>query len=520
MNADLLLKSPIAKQIPHDLHAHLKEVAYSKKENREFPKWYKFKMPPLPDQRRAIDKLYPRPAGALLMPMGVGKSKTAIDLVTAHFMERRIDVVIIAAPLTTLGVWTGVDGQLDKHSPLPFRAVHADSTFDWTKHRPKADEVLWVTVGLESLSAGGTLKKLLPMTQHYKYAMIVDESHYIKNHDKNRTKAAKELRQKAQFAYIMTGTVATRNMIDMFSQYEFLDPNIIGVGDYYAFRNRYCVMGGYKRKEIVGYDKVEELMGLIEPYTYICDVPEGLPPQVWTKRQVRMHPEQYEMYMKVKRAEVPEVSVKHVLTKVLRLAQIVGGFLYEDAKEVIDPISGKVKKIPGKLLWQLPPDKNPKMVDVLEQIEQEPDRQFIIWSGKIFEIEMIAAALEKMGPTAKLIGATENRAEVVRDFEAGKIQYLVANPQIGGLSWTLIAATRGYYFSNTDKLDDRLQSEKRIHRQGQDQAVLYTDWEMLTPKGGATTDTLQLAALREKMDLDVYIKQKIKEAGFKIEDLF
>ena len=34
--------------------------------------------------------------------------------------------------------------------------------------------------------------------------------------------------------------------MNLFMQFEYLDPNIIGIGDYYAFRNRYAIMGGYR----------------------------------------------------------------------------------------------------------------------------------------------------------------------------------------------------------------------------------------------------------------------------------
>lgn len=531
MNAKMLLESTLAHQIPVPLRKHLNDIVSNPKLNREFPAWYRFQPfeingeqfngQPLPDQRNAIVKLYPMNCGALLMPMGVGKTKALIDLVTAHYLERRINAVVVAAPLTTVGVWTGVGGQLDLHSPVKTQRIHADSSFDWTRVRPKADELLWITVGLESLSQGNTFKKLLPFIENNKVAIAVDESHWIKNASAIRTKKMIELRAKCVLAYVMTGTPATKNAIDLYAQYEFLDPNIIGVGDYYAFRNRYCIMGGFKKKEIVGYDNMDELMGLIEPYTYICEEPKNLPQKQYTKRQPRMTDEQFEMYQKVKKAQIPGISVVNVLNKVLRLSQIAGGFLYADPTRELDPISQKEKLRPGDLIWSLPPDKNPKIIDMVEQISQEPDRQMVIWARYLYELEALKTVLSKeLGPVGLLYGATENRAELVADFQKGKYKYIVANQQVGGISWTMTAATRGYYYSNTERLDDRLQSEKRIHRQGQKFNVLYTDWEILTPRGGRTTDTVKLESLAAKMDLDKFIKKKLIDLGTKIEDLY
>lgn len=522
MNADILLKSSLVRQMPSELITVLKQYADAKIGSRQFPRWYKYKTKPLPDQLAAVTKLYRGHAGAFLMPMGVGKSKALIDTVTAHFYEKRIRAVVLLAPLTTTGVWGGEHGELAKHSPAPFKHVHADSLFDWTKHRPSSEQILWVTVGLESLSQGNTLKRVLPFIENNECAIAVDESHWIKNHKALRTQAALQLREKAGLRYILTGTLATRNMIDLYAQYDFLDPNIIGVGDWYAFRNRYCVMGGFKRREIVGYDNVDELMGLIEPYTYICDVPKDLPPQIWMPpRQVRMSADQFDYYQKVRKAELEGISVDNVLNKVLKLHQICGGHLWEDPKEVQDPITGRVKKAPGKLLWKMEPKKNPKLQDLLDVIEQEPDKQMVIWAKYLPEIEDILEAIKPFGRAARMTGEVSlaDRQKLVADFQAGKYRFIVANQQVGGVSWTMTAGTVAHYYSNTNKLDDRLQSEKRLHRHGQKFPVVYQDYEMRTPKGGATVDSLVLGSIAAKKDLDQFIKDKIKEAGGRLGDV-
>ena len=47
--------------------------------------------------------------------------------------------------------------------------------------------------------------------------------------------------------------------VDIFSQYRFLDPTIFGM-NFYAFRGRYCVMGGFNRKQIVQYRDLDALI--------------------------------------------------------------------------------------------------------------------------------------------------------------------------------------------------------------------------------------------------------------------
>lgn len=477
--------------------------------SRKFPEWYAFKTAPFPNQREALQKTYRNDAIALFMRMGTGKSKVIIDTATALFYERYIQAAVLFMPVTVKAVWMGDDGQLAIHSPSPFVAVDVDSNFDWTLVPPRQDRLFWLICGIESLSQGKTFERLEPYFSNYVCFAGIDEASRIKNAKAIRTKRLVAYGRKSKVRLIATGTPTTRSMIDLYSQFDFLDPNIIGAGDPRAFQNRYCIMGGYKRKEIVGYDNVNELMGMIEPYTYRCDKPKGMPEQTWAHRNIIMTDEQKDMYRKLKKGQVGEVNIKNILNKMAKLHEICGGFLREDPEEVINPLTGRVVKVKGDIIWQLPPERNPKIQELHNQMEELGDEQVIVWCKYRWEIDQVAQAMAKHGTVAQMTGDVDTHGRIaIKDaFQAGKIRTLVSNQQIGGIGHTFTASHFAYYYSNTNNLEDRLQSEDRIHRTGQDENCLYTD---LLCEG--TVDYTIYASIGEKKDLDVYLREKLDAA--------
>lgn len=72
--------------------------------------------------------------------------------------------------------------------------------------------------------------------------IICDESQKIKNPTASQSKTLHRLGAKANYKMILTGTPVQNSPMDIFSQWKFLDPNIFGLS-FYAFRNRYAVMG-------------------------------------------------------------------------------------------------------------------------------------------------------------------------------------------------------------------------------------------------------------------------------------
>ena len=505
-----------ANAVSPEIMAYIQGRSISQAGDRPFPRWYSHKTNPFPDQFNAIQKCYKNDVFGLFMRMGSGKSKAYVDIATAAFYEKRIKAVVVICPNSVKPVWLANDGQLASHSPCPVVKVNADDKFDPTIIPVGQDRLTWIVVGVESFSQGGMFDKIRIFVENVPCAVFVDESSRIKNPKAIRTQRVKAIGQAAKMRGVATGTSVTKNLIDLYSQFEFLDPEIIGAGDYYAFRNRYAIMGGYKNKKILGYDHVEELMQLIEPYIYVCDKPKDLPQKLYSARYVAMTPEQRTKYRELKRAEIPEVSVANVLNRIAKLQEIVGGFLREDPHVVVNPLTGRESKKQGKIIWTLPPDKNPKLIELANYAEEAGDEPIVVWCKYRWEIEQCQQILALQGVAEVLHGDTPNeeRTGIIQRLQSGDTKYLISTQQVGGIGHTMVKAHLMVYYSNTNSLEDRLQSEDRIHRIGQDDNCVYTDLLMEKSVDGTLQDSI-----KSKKSLDQYVYDKMREASTTLEHL-
>ena len=107
----------------------------------------------------------------------------------------------------------------------------------------------------------------------------------------------------------------------------------------------------------------------------------------------------------------------------------------------------------------------------------------IVWSRFTRDIDQIMDAL---GPRAVRYDGTLDDDECERsklEFNAGDADWFVGNPSKGSRGITINAAKTTMYYSNSFKYRDRMQSEDRNHRIGQDGVdhgeygfgVLYAD---------------------------------------------
>lgn len=134
--------------------------------------------------------------------------------------------------------------------------------------------------GIESLSNSDRLYlKLLDKIQtHYKTFIVVDESIKIKNMSAKRTQRILKLGRKADFKLILNGTPIAKNMLDLWSQMDFLSPKILKMS-YLEFKNTFCEYVRYRgtnkwggkgrwQEYIKKYANIDYLYSLIEPYIF------------------------------------------------------------------------------------------------------------------------------------------------------------------------------------------------------------------------------------------------------------
>jgi SNF2 family DNA or RNA helicase len=465
---------------------------------------YKFKTKPYEHQKDALKKCWNKEAFAIFAEMGTGKTKIALDNACILYNRGKIDRLLVVAPKGAYMNW--VDLEIPTHVPNYIeKNVLAWKPSISAKYKAQLKNIMDLSdfrlkIMVMNVEAFST-KKGLEFARLFligRAMMIVDESTTIKNPQAKRTKNILSLAKETKYRRIMTGSPVTQSPMDLWSQMDFLDPEILGQQSYYAFRTRYAVVitanaagGTHKYQKIIKFKNLAQLGQLVAPHSYRILKKEclDLPDKVYTKREVELSDEQKEAYKDMKANAMSvlkgqSMTAINVLTQLIRLHQITCGHMKTDAGHIIDLHSSRI--------------------DELMQILGETTGKVIIWANYIHDIEKIEAniALSDFGADSlcTYYGATpsDKRQECINKFQDpnSSVRFFIGNTQTGGYGITLTEASTVIYYSNNYDLEKRIQSEDRAHRIGQKNKVLYID---LVAKG--TVDEKIIKSLRNKVNI-------------------
>jgi SNF2 family DNA or RNA helicase len=493
--------------------AKLNELNNPTRAPNGFPTWYPFKTTPYLAQQMALDKVYGLNGFALFMAMRTGKTKVAIDIISALRMENKIKAVVIVCPLPIRLNWVR---EFLVHSPIPIDVYLCDTGNIKRMQRwfeTESDFKCLIT-GVESLSGGraGLMTETFLKQFTGEAAVIVDESSTIKNHKSTWYKWCKIFSQHARYRGILTGSPMSLGPMDLFAQYEFLDTNIIGAGDFYTFRARYAVMGGFEGKKVVEYDRLDELSESIEPYTYqvkITDVFPDAPKKLYEVLEVNMTDTQRNLYKTVKSERELTIAegkliISSCLELMLRLQEITGGHVTVGSAEN-DP---KVKYKRGRITGE-----NPKLTKLME-VAEEIEGSIIVWCMFKDEIYLVEEALSKRYGVDQVVSFHGDIDEYTRiealnsRFQTGKAKFLVGNTAVGAMGLTMTKADTIIYYSNSFRYVDRVQSEERAFDPKKTSGTRIIDLVM-----AHSVDVTIMKSLINKKDISDYVTQCIDEAG-------
>lgn len=430
----------------------------------------------------------------LLFCMGGGKTKTAIDLIVNSDNKK----ILILCPNNVVRVWPK---EFEKHSDSEFvvvpceipkrKNISVDKKTAIAKEAYETHDKVVIVVNYESAwrnSMGEFIKSV-------KWERIVlDEAHRVKQFDGKIGKFVGEL--KAARKNILTGTLMPHSPMDVFSQYRFLDPGVFG-SNFYKFRNRYAVMGGYMGKQIVGYQNLDELHEKIYSVAFrvtkdILDLPE----ENHIVRDFDLSAEAEKYYNEARNAlwislGEDRVNTDIVIVQMLRMQQITSGYLpvmeeYEDDKGKKRHRLLRVEKIDS--------GKAELLEEIIEGIDgHEPVVVFCRFQHDLDEIKAVA---ERLGRTyGEISGRSKTTLSDKAELQDG-IQVAGVQIQAGGVGIDLSKSRYGIYYSVGHSLGDYEQSLARIHRPGQTKPVIYYH---LVAAG--TIDDVVYSNLKNKKDV-------------------
>ena len=464
-----------------------------------------YKTKPFKHQKDAVKRFIDKPYGALFCEMGTGKTKIVLDIV--QNAEENVDVVVIA-PNGLHHNWaineipTHVAKDMDVYCwSGPVKTKKAKQELTRFNNSTKSRIFLINVEALRTSAGYETLDKFLDST-NYEVHMIVDESTCIKNPKAMQTKRVLKLSEKANCKWILNGTPITQSPLDLFSQCKFLNSRALPYSTYTAFKHAFAVettmtMGSRSFRKIIGYQNLETLTKLLEPFSLRIEKKDclDLPDKVFMQQAVELTPDQARIYKTMKddciaMLESGElVTTTLALTRIIKLHQILTGFISDDngAEHAIDN----------------------NRIAALMQIA-ETTQPLVVFCAYRHNVRQICSALANKYGSDKVVAfsgdeSSNQRNEAVRRFQAGEADFFVAT-SAGAKGLTLHRSSTMVYYSNNYSLETRLQSQDRIHRIGQDHKCTYID--LVVPN---TVDQAILDRLKQKKELSSMVLDDLIE---------
>lgn len=437
-----------------------------------------------------------------LFEMGCGKTLTAIMTMGAMYEAGKIEKVLVCAPTSVCPVWPS---DLEAFANFKYKV----NVLLGTKHKRLSDlgslagypfKCLKIAVINYESTWRDDIKEALESWQPD--MVICDESQRIKTHDAAQSKQLHRLGDMAKYKLILSGTPVQNNAVDIFSQYRFLDQTVFG-NNFYSFRNRYCIMGGFNNRQIIGYRSMDELIRKEYSIAYRVTKDEALdlPEQVFKTVKLEFEPKEKKLYDQLKKDSFAElegggqITATTVLTKLLRLQQLTGGFLVAD--EADKPKLVSEAKINA-------------LEDIIEDYVIGEGKKLVIFARFRAELDIIEKLIQKKKLKYGMIYGDipqDDRGNIVKDFQENPdTMIFLAQIDTAGLGITLTAASTCVYYSVNWNYAAYSQSLARIHRIGQRNSCTYIH---LVVKG--TVDEKVLKALEAKEELAKTVVDSWKE---------
>lgn len=417
-------------------------------------------------QQRALEISAHRESYALLWEMGLGKSAGLVANSGVLWSAGKLTGVLVVAPKGVHSQW--LSEQVPTHFNGPFRCVvWKKKELEKKEISQQKDELVWFSINIDALRTDKGRKACEDFLAAHKNAsmMIVDESHNIKDYSAQRTKAAFAIGKLARYRRIATGTPIAKNIVDAWSQFGFLDPNILGHRYMTSFRARYCIMGGWEGRQIIGQKNVEEFYQLIAPHSFRMTKEEALdlPPKIYITKEYEMGDETRKHYKAIKDTLLTALDdgslldAKNGAVAMGRLQQVICGHLPRE--------DGTMMEIGNERM------------DILLDIVGQRTGPIVIWHRFIEDGKRIIHHLTEAGEIAVRYLGTDAERQAAKDaFLSGEARIFVSNPKTGGVGLNLQGDCETViYYSNSFDALDRWQSEDRVHRTGMKRAVTYFD---------------------------------------------
>ena len=235
-----------------------------------------------PFQKNIVDKFKDKQRYGLFLDCGLGKTLVSLAFTEVNKCTKIIVISINAKAeedITVGGSWMWWANRSDIKYNFYNKKIFKPTKKNPNNFTTETNDML--LLNYESLYARNTqkfsLKKelldFIKSCKGHNTAIIVDESHNIKNSSSTRTKAVNSivsmcnLYAKKTYLYLGTGTLFTAGLEDIYTQIKILGWD----GNKTQFLDRFCIRGDIRglnpwEQPIVAYKNVDELYDIVHRY--------------------------------------------------------------------------------------------------------------------------------------------------------------------------------------------------------------------------------------------------------------
>lgn len=336
--------------------------------------------------------------------------------------------------------------------------------------------------------------------------LILDEAHYVKNNDAQRTKVVKMIAKRIPHVIAISGTAVVSKPIEIYNTISIINPKLFP--SRWNFGHRYCNArhNGFGWS-FNGISNSDELHSILKESLMIRrkkeEVLKELPDKTYT-----IIPIELDNYSEYKRAE--EDIYTYIKNELVIELQKIENDLRSDLQVTTDIlqkdmiIEEKLEKISqAPTLVQIEVLKQLAVKGILNTIFDWIDN--FIESGEklvLFAVHrwVIDALMKRYGKKVVRIDGSvpiEQRQQIVEKFQNDKnIRIFVGNIKAAGVGLTLTASNTVTFIEYPWTPGDLQQAEDRVHRIGQKNNVQIF---YFVPENTVIVDILKLLSEKKKM---------------------
>ncbi|TLV00014.1 SNF2-related protein [Dyadobacter luticola] len=389
--------------------------------------------------------------GCLADDMGLGKTLQMLTFLQQQKNQNPANTNLVVVPTTLIFNW---QAEAAKFTPDLKLFVHRGMARRKDIEFFKEYDIILTTYG--------TMRSDVELLRHFDFNYIIlDEAQAIKNPDSLTSKASRLLHAKNRLT--MTGTPVENNTFDLYSQFEFLNPGMLGHADF--FRTEYATpIDKYQDKE-----KAAELRKLVYPFMLKRtkeEVATDLPDKTETILFCEMGNKQrkvYETFRERYRQEIAEKLATDGLNK--------SSFLILEALLKLRQICDSPSILSGDEDFG---NESAKLEEITREIEENAsNHKILIFSQFLGMLDLIRKHLEKINiPYEYLDGQTVDRAGRVNRFQNDQTcRVFLMSLKAGGVGLNLTEADYVYLIDPWWNPAVERQAIDRTHRIGQTRKV-------------------------------------------------